>query len=475
MVPHFLKVCIILMCCFCLIGAASGHLAEKTGIGEILLLLLATLMTLAMTGLYAGSETALVSVDKSFINKSLADGDERAKIVKTLTRSHNRMLGMTLVGTNIMHVATSELGLILVVSILSYSEVTAKLLQHWHIKPVLVATVITTSLILVFAEILPKTIFRAQANNLALRYAYYLRISDIIFRPIVSVVTHLPRLLTQYVGQSQKNVNVRRDELRLVATIGEQSGTIGRGQRRMIHSALDFQRQRVEEIMVPLVEMVAVEKGTSTDDLLKISSESGYSRIPVYDERFFNIIGVVNILDAIYAKSQSLANVHSGDRSTDSRRVVDELMNTNLQFVPESKPIHALLQDLKSGPHTMAFVVDEYGGIVGLVTVEDLVEEIVGELTDERDSDHQIRQISPNTIECDGRTEVDRLNEVFGLEIPTGDYETIAGYLLDLEKTLPTIGAQVETAFLFLTVANADVRTIRQIRIRKKSGQIQKQ
>ena len=221
--------------------------------------------------------------------------------------------------------------------------------------------------------------------------------------------------------------------------------------------------------------MVAVEKGTSTDDLLKISSESGYSRIPVYDERFFNIIGVVNILDAIYAKSQSLANDNSGDRSTDSRRVVDELMNTNLQFVPESKPIHALLQDLKSGPHTMAFVVDEYGGIVGLVTVEDLVEEIVGELTDERDSDHQIRQISPNTIECDGRTEGDRLNEVFGLEIPTGDYETIAGYLLDLEKTLPTIGAQVETAFLFLTVANADVRTIRQIRIRKKSGQIQKQ
>ena len=153
------------MCCFCLIGAASGHLAEKAGIGEISFLLLATLMTLAMTGLYAGSETALVSVDKSFINKSLADGDERAKIVKTLTRSHNRMLGLTLVGTNIMHVATSELGLILVVSILSYSEVTAELLQHWHIKPVLVATVITTSLILVFAEILPKTIFRAQANN----------------------------------------------------------------------------------------------------------------------------------------------------------------------------------------------------------------------------------------------------------------------------------------------------------------------
>ena len=166
----------------------------------------------------------------------------------------------------------------------------------------------------------------------------------------------------------------------------------------LIHDALDFQRQRVGEIMVPLVEMVAVEAGTNVSDFLTIASESGYSRIPVYQDRIFNIVGIAHVLDIIYAMTQYTTE----NSSADHNKTVDELMNCDLKYVPESKPIHALLQDLKASPHTMAFVVNEYGGIVGLVTVEDLVEEIVGEFADERDNDHRIRQISPNMIVCDG-------------------------------------------------------------------------
>ena len=217
--------------------------------------------------------------------------------------------------------------------------------------------------------------------------------------------------------------------------------------------------------MVPLVEMIAVESGTEIDDFLSIASKSGYSRIPIYQGQIFNIIGIAHILDVIYARTP---------HSTDSHQTIDQLMNCNLKYVPESKPIHALLQDLKESPHMMAFIVNEYGGTVGLVTVEDLVEEIVGEFADERDHRHQTRQISPNIIECDGRTTIDNLNETFDLGIPTGDYETIAGYVLDLEKRLPTIGTQVETKSLILTVANVDDRSIRQIRIRLKSGLIER-
>ena len=142
-------------------------------------------------------------------------------------------------------------------------------------------------------------------------------------------------------------------------------------------------------------------------------------------------------------------------------------MNTDLKYVPESQPIHSLLQDLKASPNMMAFVVNEYGGIVGFVTVEDLVEEIVGEFTDERDSNHQIRKIDEDVIECDGRTTIDNLNDSFDLGIPTGDYETVSGYILDRVKRLPAVGTQIDTESIIITVTEANDRAIKQIRIRK--------
>lgn len=464
--PKFLRICIVLISICCLSGATSEHVSEtEVGSVGILFLSLAILITLAMSALYSGSETALVSVDKIPIEKSAVEGNERAKIIKLLTESNDRMLGMTLVGTSLANVATAQLGLILVLTFIGYSEKVTTLIGQWYITPVSLATAITTCFLLLFGEAMPKILFRNQANKLLLRYAYYLRISDLVFRPIVSMITLFPRLLTRHIGQNQHNANARREELRFVAKIGEHSGTIGREQRRMIHDVLDFQHQRVGQVMVPLVEMIAVESGTKIDDFLSIASKSGYSRIPIYQGQIFNIIGIAHILDVIYARTP---------HSTDSHQTIDQLMNCNLKYVPESKPIHSLLQDLKESPHMMAFIVNEYGGIVGLVTVEDLVEEIVGEFADESDHRHQTRQISPNIIECDGRTTIDSLNETFDLGIPTGDYETIAGYVLDLEKRLPTIGTQVETKSHILTVSNVDDRSIRQIRIRRKSGLIER-
>ena len=226
----------------------------------------------------------------------------------------------------------------------------------------------------------------------------------------------------------------------------------------MIHDALDFQHQQVGQIMVPLVEMVAVETGTTIESFLSIASKSGYSRIPIYKDRIFNIVGIAHILDVIYSTRPD---------STDSYQIVDDLMNTDLKYVPESQPIHSLLQDLKASPNMMAFVVNEYGGIVGFVTVEDLVEEIVGEFTDERDSNHQIRKIDEDVIECDGRTTIDNLNDSFDLGIPTGDYETVSGYILDRVKRLPAVGTQIDTESIIITVTEANDRAIKQIRIRK--------
>ena len=183
-----------------------------------------------------------------------------------------------------------------------------------------------------------------------------------------------------------------------------------------------------------------------------------FNLAPTEQDRIFNIVGIAHILDVIYSTRPD---------STDSYQIVDDLMNADLKYVPESQPIHSLLQDLKASPNMMAFVVNEYGGIVGFVTVEDLVEEIVGEFTDERDSNHQIRKIDEDVIECDGRTTIDNLNDSFDLGIPTGDYETISGYILDRVKRLPAVGTQIDTESIIITVTEANDRAIKQIRIRK--------
>jgi CBS domain containing-hemolysin-like protein len=238
--------------------------------------------------------------------------------------------------------------------------------------------------------------------------------------------------------------------------MGEQSGGLLREQRQMIHSVLDLQNRTIEQVMVPLVDIVAVERDTDIEAFYRIASESGFSRIPVYEGQIYNIIGLVHLLDVIYS---------NGDAQT-----IQPFIRTDLQFVPESKNINVLLKDIQRNRNPMAFVVDEYGGIVGLVTVKDLVEEIVGEVSDNRGEVFPIRVIRPGLLECKGRAEIDTLRDRFGVQIPSGDYETIAGYILERMGTIPKPGDQIETEDLVITISDADARNIRRVRIRSKGG-----
>jgi CBS domain containing-hemolysin-like protein len=245
--------------------------------------------------------------------------------------------------------------------------------------------------------------------------------------------------------------------------MGEQSGGIFEDQRRMIHSVLNLHNRTAEQVMVPLVDIVAVEKDTDVDTLLEIAAEAGLSRIPVYEGQVNNITGIVHLLDVIY--------------SNDSSQKLESFIRPDLQFVPASKPTNVLLKEIQQSHHTMVFVVDEYGGIVGLSTVEDLVEEIVGELSDERDQRDEpdiLHMISPRLLECDGRTEIGLLSSQYGVPIPPGDYETVAGYILDRTGTIPKPGDKLDTDGLVITVSDADARRIRKVRISSKAGNLVK-
>ena len=447
----------ILLLSLFLIGAGSTE-----QIAVLSSLVLAVLICLVLSAFYSGSETALVSVNKIRINQLVESESTKASIIHRLVESPQRMLALTLVGTNLANVLIAQFGEGLVSRGLPNLTVS---LQG------AIATVGVTTLLLIFGEILPKTIFRVKADTLALRYAYLLRLSELVLAPLIYFVQTLTQFIVKPVsrGGSTPSPDAQREELRLLATMGERSGNLYTDQRRMIHSLLNLQDRTVEQVMVPLVDIVAIEKNTKCEDFLQIAADSGFSRIPVYEEQIYNIVGTVNLLDVIYNDVASKTASNSQEKSDPLPETVEPFIRTALH-VPESKNINALLREIQQTRHTMVFAVDEYGGTVGLVTIEDLVEEIVGEFSDERDAPELIRLIAPHILECDARTEVDLLEEHYGLAIPEGDYETVAGYILDRTGTIPETGTELDLGDSIITVIDADARAIRKIRIRRRLG-----
>ena len=461
---NIFRIAFILVCCLFLAGATGpGGLeaALENNLLRFVFLLGGLIFFVVLSAFYSGSETATVSLDRLKIYQLAEQGNKRAQIVKKLVDTPEKTLGMTLVGTNIANVLASQMGLLFVIALLQMSTITQTVVTKLRTNEQVAATLISTAIILVFGELLPKTISRVKANSLALRYAVPLRMSNIILRPIVNGITYLTSFLVR-IGERQPapaSPDAQRDELRLLASMGEQSGGILEDQRRMIHSVLNLHNRTVEQVMVPLVDIVAVDKDIDVDTFLKIAAEAGFSRIPVYEDQVNNIIGIAHLLDVIY--------------SNDNSQKLESFIRPDLQFVPASKPTNVLLKEIQQSHHTMVFVVDEYGGIVGLSTVEDLVEEIVGEMFDERDQRDEpeiLHVISPRLLECDGRTEIGVLSDQYGVPIPPGDYETVAGYILDRTGSIPKPGVKIESDDLVITISDADSRRIRKVRIRCKAG-----
>jgi CBS domain containing-hemolysin-like protein len=436
-----------------LLGFAHSGISEGTplgpaGQGYLYVFSLLLVLTLFLRAFYAGAETAVVSANKARIEVLSQQGNSRAIRIKELWQEPDKMLGTVLVSDNLMSAAAGMAGLQLIVFALPGREGIQELLN----------TVVMTLLILIFCEILPKTTFRAKADTLALKSAPGLWIADRVLHPVVWLVTKITNFMVRMAGKQDKEETQRvmRDELKLLARMGEREGILKKEQLHMIYSVLDLETITLEKVMTPLVDVVALPKTAPVEEFYKVVSETGYSRIPVYEERVDNLIGIVNVLDVLYAKPPPAT--------------ITAYIKRDIQHEPESKRIYSLLRELKRSRKAMVFVVDEYGGVVGLVTIEDLVEEILGDIRDEKDMEDMddIRQISEQIIDCDGKTEIPLLNNSFGLSIPHGDYNTIAGYIISLMERIPKPGEIVDTKDLRMIILNADQKSIRRVRIQIK-------
>jgi CBS domain containing-hemolysin-like protein len=461
----------------------GGGMGQIEGWPTLLVFSLLLAGSLFMSGFFSGSETAFVSASMARIDLLSEQSDRRALFIQRLMQEPGRMLGTVLVGNNLMNVAAGAAGLQLIRSFLAGQ----KSLQE------LANTLVMTLVILVFCEILPKTIFRFKADALALRSAPFLRLSELILKPLVLLFTQISDLVVNrtYKAGSVESARVVREELKLLAAMGEEEGALRKSQLRMVKGILDLEERVIGKIMTPLVEIVALSEDTSPDDFLQMAADTGFSRIPIFSERIDNIVGIVNVLDVLQAIDMRIENGEADNDQSDGKRAdkdqadsakdnnikSDNVPDTILPFIrkdirhePESRLIFPLLKELTRSRSPMVFVVDEYGGVVGLVTIEDLVEEVMGEIWDEKDKAEVefVQKISDRVFDCDGKTEVQVLIHDYGLPIPDGDYNTIAGFVIEKLQRIPRKGESLSLGKLRFLVLDADAKSVRRVRILKR-------
>lgn len=429
---------------------------------EMLVAFLFWLISFLMVGFFAGSETALVRIDDLTLKHTLERGAKGAETVQQLLEDKQKLLATLLVGTNLMVVISTVLATVL--------------LRNAHpfgISGSAVATWGMVVLILIFGEIIPKRLATSHSVSFALRVARPVKFFNWLFGPVAVVLTQIPRSFGHRIADEVESPTINTDSLLTMVEMGEEDGAVLEEEHDMIIGVLEADETLVREIMVPRVDMVAVEVNDPVEEVLRKIVESGFSRIPVYENTTDNIVGVLYTKDLL---ASGLLNHWSRQESIS----VGKIMRT-AYFVPEAKNVADLLSEMKSLHIHLAIVVDEYGGTAGIVTIEDLLEEIVGEIQDEYDGDEEEGAIELDEGEwlVDARLPIDEVNELLDVDLPDDQVDTIGGLAYLWFGRIPATGEMVsqDDYGITLVIAAASglkidrVKIVRHAEARQAAGQ----
>lgn len=441
--------------------AQGGAPAAEGRLGRDLLLVLALIL---LNAVFAMAEAALLSVRRSRIDQLVEEGHRRARLAASLLQEPTRMLstlqvGVTLVALFSAGVAAENL----VAPFAAWIETVAApgLLQRHAREVAFAVTIVSVSLVsLVIGEITPKSIAIRHAERIALLTVYPMRWLQLIATPIVALVTWLSSLLTRPFGVTAEfhPTALGEDELRLLVEQSEEHGVIDSGEKEMIHSIFDFGDTRVREVMTPRLDLAAVPVDTTVAELSRRVQESGHSRLPVYEGDLDHVVGVVHIKDALPAFDR-------GEGCLSVRTFMKPAY-----FIPESKQVADLLAELRRDRTKIALVRDEYGTLTGLVTLQDLVEEIVGEIRDEFEPgtpDVLWHNLDERTVLAAGRIGLDEFNDRMGTALSDEAADTLGGYVFGLLGHQPAQGEVVAADGLSFQVEATDGRRILRVRVRR--------
>jgi CBS domain containing-hemolysin-like protein len=395
---------------------------------------------LLLEGFFAASEIALVSANRRRLHHRAGEGHRGARLALKLLAKPEYLLATTLLGAYMSGAANTIM-------------VTAFLLKMLGDAGTVPAMMVMPPVILILGEIIPKSIGRQQANLLAERLAPALWTASWVIYPITIVFASLSRMVLRLTG-APKTVHlpfITREDLRLVVTKSGPEVDLKGKERIFIHRILQFSLRTVKEVMMPLVRVTAIPDTMTTGQALAEFRTTRFSRLPVYHRRIDNLVGVLHGFDLL------------GEEASD--RAIKPLVRP-ITYVPELKKIDRLLAEMQRQGIHLAAVVDEYGGAVGIVTIEDLLEEIVGEITDEFDQEvAPFKKLGEGHYLISARMEIKALNEALQLNLPPGDYETLAGFLISQLGDLPRGGEQLRYGNLKFTVRQAEARAVKEVEL----------
>ena len=406
-------------------------------------LIILLIILVCCSAFFSASETALTSLSKIRLRNMVEENVKNADLIMKLLEDPNRLLSSILVGNNLVNNGASALTTALAIQLFSGDAESGAGF----------ATVIITIIILIFGEITPKTVAAQKAEKVALIVCKLISLCVTIFKPVVAVLNVVTGALTRLFGcvPGEKVPLITAAELKTIVNVSHEEGVLELDERTMINNVFDFGDSKAKDVMTPRTDILAVPLDVSYEEYVRLVKEEGFSRMPVYGEDLDDIVGILYVKDIFFLDKEEFS--------------AEKYMREPL-FTYESKPIAELLAEMKTSRLAVAIVLDEYGGTSGLVTMEDMVEEIVGDIEDEYDDDEEeIEIVKENEFVVDGSTRLEDFNEMVGTELFCEEVDTIAGYILVKLGNFPKEGEELETDGLRIVVEEMEKNRIEKVRV----------
>ncbi len=406
-------------------------------------------LSIIFIAILSSSESSFIAVNKIRIRGLMEKGDSRAKAVQKILDEHDKLFSAVILSGNLFTILATSIG-------------TALALKYFGENGIIIATIIMTFLTVVFGELAPKTFAVAHSEEVSLLLArpvaFYIR----LISPLVWIFKITSNLLIRMLGGKKKSVSpfVTEEEIKTMINIGEEEGTLEEEEKEMLHKVFEFGDKVVTEAMVPRTEIISIPDDSTVGDALKLVLEEGYSRYPVIKENIDSVIGILYVKDIVKQMAQGKI-----ENYTPITEIVREAY-----YIPENKMVTELLDEMQKKKIQIAIVMDEYGGTAGLITLEDIIEEIVGGLQDEfeaMEGEKEVEIIDERTFIVAGQTGLDEINELVGVELASQDFHTIGGFVFGLFRRLPKVGEQVRYHNLRFLILEMEDRKISKIKITK--------
>ncbi|MCD2502779.1 hemolysin family protein [Clostridium sp. NSJ-145] len=395
-----------------------------------------------MSGFFSMSETALMSLSKIRIRHMVEEGVKGAKLVEKLTEDPNRLLGAILIGNNVVNIGASALATTIATKIFGSAGAG-------------IATGVMTILVLIFGEITPKSIAKQKSEKVALKVSKIINVIVKILKPFIGIFTAISSIFIRLFGGDPKASEpfITEEELRTMVGVSEEEGVLEDVEKEMIFNVFDFADAHVKDVMVQRVDVIAVDIDASYEEVLDIIKTEQFSRIPVYNQTIDDIVGILNVKDLIMA-----------EKNSKPFKVSDYMREPYYTF--EFKKIKELFKEMKKTRNHISVVLDEYGGTVGIVTIEDLIEEVFGDIEDEYDDyEKEIEVIKEDEFVVDGSARLDDISELIGVNMESEEFDSVGGLVIGELGRFPEQNEEVQLNNIRFVVEEVDKNRIKKVRI----------